>query len=359
MKKIVVIFILIVLLIPKNIYALGENAKAITIMDMDSNRILYSKNQNEERLIASITKIMTAIVAIESGKLDDVVTVDDSILKAYGSGIYIEIGEQIPLIELVYGLMLRSGNDAALMIAKYVGGSVEKFAEKMNEKAKKIGMENTIFLNPHGLDEETKNYSTSYDMALLTSYAMKNEIYRQIVGTKRRTVKTDKKTYVWKNKNKLLFTYKYTTGGKTGFTDSARRTLVTTASKDNLNIAVVTLNDPSDFTEHKEAYEYVFNNYTKYRVLNKDTFEVKNNKFNGRLYIKNDYYYTIKENEKDKFKINVKLEKNERSIKNNVAGITYVYFDNKVVHEEKIYLEKNKEEKKEGFFSKILGWFKW
>ena len=115
MKKIVVIFCLIILLIPKSIYALGEDAKAITIMDMDSNRVLYSKNQNEERLIASITKIMTAIIAIESGKLDDVVIVDDSILKSYGSGIYIEIGEQIPLIELVYGLMLRSGNELALL----------------------------------------------------------------------------------------------------------------------------------------------------------------------------------------------------------------------------------------------------
>ena len=172
MKKLLVIISLVLFLIPMNTYAIGESATSITVMDTDTGRVLYSKNQNEERLIASITKIMTAIVAIESGKLNEVVVVDDSILKSYGSGIYIEIGEQIKLEDLVYGLMLRSGNDAALMIAKYVSGSVEEFAKNMNEKAEKIGMKNTKFYNPHGLDEETENVSTSYDMALLTSYAM-------------------------------------------------------------------------------------------------------------------------------------------------------------------------------------------
>lgn len=356
MKKLVVIISLILLLIPMNTYALGESASSITIMDIDSGRVLYGKNQNEQRLIASITKIMTAIVAIESGKLNDVVVVDDAILKSYGSGIYIEIGEQIKLEDLVYGLMLRSGNDAALMIAKYVSGSVEEFAKSMNDKAEKIGMKNTKFFNPHGLDEETENISTSYDMALLTSYAMQNDIYRKISGTKNYKVTTDKKTYVWKNKNKLMFDYEYTTGGKTGFTKKARRTLVTTASKNNMNVVVVTLNDPDDFSEHKQAFNYVFDNYTKYRVLNKKTFEVKNNKFDGELYIKNDYYFALKESEKDKVTLNVKLEKNKKNIKNNVAGIVEVKFDNKVIHEEKIYLEiKEKKTKKKGFFSWLFG----
>jgi len=352
MKKLVVMFCLVIFLIPTKTFALGESASAITVMDMDSGRVLYGKNQNTEKLIASITKIMTAIVAIESGKLDDVVVVDETVLKAYGSGIYIEIGEEILLKDLVYGLMLRSGNDAALMIAKYVSGSIEEFAKNMNEKAKKIGMKNTTFYNPHGLDEETKNISTSYDMALLTSYAMKNEIYREIAGTKNYKVTTNKKTYVWKNKNKLLFSYENTTGGKTGFTDQARRTLVTTASKNNMNIAVVTLNDPNDFKEHKDAFEYVFNNYTKYRILNKKTFEVKNNKFDGELYIKNDYYFLLKDSEKDKLTLSVKLEKNKNKIKNNVAGKVDVIFDNKIVHTEKIYLERTeKKPRKKGFFS--------
>ena len=310
MKKIIILLSITFLIMPIKTYALGSDASSITVMDMDTKRVLFNKNGNTSKLI-----------------------------------------------DLVYGLMLRSGNDAAIMIATYVSGSVEEFANLMNEKAQKLGMTNTKFFNPHGLDEESENKSTSYDMALLMSYAMQNEIFKKVVSTKSYKVTTNKNSYVWKNKNKLLFTYEYTTGGKTGFTERARRTLVTSASKDNLNITVVTLNDPSDFKEHKEAYEYVFNNYTKYRILNKNTFEVKDNKFDGKLYIKNDYYYTIKENEKDKFLINVKLEKNRRNIKNNIAGVVEILFDNKVVHEEKIYLKKDSS-KKEGFFSKILGWFK-
>ncbi len=355
MKKFAVVISLILLLIPCKVFAIGESSTSITVMDMDSNRVIYSKNQNSKSLIASITKIMTAIIAIESGKIDDVVTVDDTILKAYGSGVYIEIGEKIKLKDLVYGLMLRSGNDAALMIAKYVGGSVEEFAKLMNIKAEKIGMKNTKFLNPHGLDEETENISTSYDMALLTSYAMKNETYKKIVGTKNYKVTTDKKTYVWKNKNRLLHEYKYTTGGKTGFTKKARRTLVTTASKNNMNLVVVTLNDPNDFLEHKESFEYVFKNFTKYRILNKKTFKVSDNRFDGKLYIKNDYYYLLKESEKDKMSLKVKLEEDTKNIKNNVAGVVEVMFDNKKIHEETIYLErKESKEKKKGFFSRLF-----
>ncbi len=356
MKKfLVTIITLSILIIPIKVNALVGSAENFTVMDMDSNRVLYSRNQNEPNLIASITKIMTAIVAIESGKINDTVVVDDSILKAYGSGIYIEMGEEIKLEDLVYGLMLRSGNDAAVMIAKYVSGSIEEFAQNMTDKAKKIGMKNTIFKNPHGLDEETENKSTSYDMAILTSYAMKNEIFRKIVGTKSYKVTTNKKTYVWKNKNKLLFEYEYTTGGKTGFTKKARRTLVTTASKNNLNLVAVTLNDPNDFKEHKEAFEYVFKNFTKYRILNKKNFEVKNNKFDGKLYIKNDYYYPLKESEKSKVSLKVKLEKNEKNIKNNVAGKVEVMFNNKKIHEEKIYLERTEKKEKKGFFARLFG----
>ena len=164
-------------------------------MDMDSNRILYEKNIDEQRLIASITKIMTAIIAIESGKLDEKVTVGDEVLKMYGSNIYIEVGEEITLRDLVYGLMLRSGNDAAVVIATYISGDEIKFVEKMNEKAKEVGMKNTIFNNCHGLDENTQNKSTAYDMALLSSYAFKNPIYRKVVGTKKYKVKNCKSIF--------------------------------------------------------------------------------------------------------------------------------------------------------------------
>ena len=184
------------------------------VMDYSTGTILYEKNANEQLYPASITKIMTAIIAIENKDVNDIVKVDESISKSYGSGIYISVGEEIKLIDLLYGLMLRSGNDAAMMIASYVSGSEEEFVKLMNQKAKELGMKNTIFYNSSGLDTETiGNKSTAYDMALVTRYAMQNETYKSIVKTKKYTVKTNLKTYVWHNKNKLLQYgfYNYTT----------------------------------------------------------------------------------------------------------------------------------------------------
>ena len=170
--------------------------------------------------------------------------------------------------------MLRSGNDAALAIASHVGGSKENFVFLMNEMAEDIGMKNSIFVNPSGLEEANgdANYSTVYDMALLTRYAMKNQDYKRIVGTKEIIVKSSLKTYKWFNKNKLLSSYKYCTGGKTGYTDKAKRTLVTTASNDELNLIVVTFNDGNDFNDHKELYEKYFNDYERIKVLDKSVY---------------------------------------------------------------------------------------
>jgi D-alanyl-D-alanine carboxypeptidase len=205
LKVVTAILGLLMFLIP--VRALETEINIITgdgviLMDQDSGRILYEKNMNKEKLIASTTKIMTALLAIESNQLDDIVTIDDTILKSYGSNIYIEIGEEISLRDLVYGLMLRSGNDAALAIANHLGG-LDYFVEKMNAKAKIIGMEHTKFINPHGLDEESSNTSTAYDMALMTRYANRYEEYRRITGTKKHIVKTNYKTYAWTNKNKM------------------------------------------------------------------------------------------------------------------------------------------------------------
>ena len=266
MKKI--IFFLL-LLLPISVKGIETSARSAILMDLDSNRILYEKNIHEVRSVASISKIMTAVVAIESGKLDDKVTVGEEINKAYGSGIYIQVGEELTLRDLLYGLMLRSGNDAALAIANYVGGNVEDFVKIMNDKAKELKMRNTTFNNPSGLDQEKGNYSTAYDMAILTSYAMKLEDYKTITATKKYKLTTNKNTYSWTNKNKLLRTYKYSTGGKTGFTEIAKRTLVSTASKDNTSLVVVTLNDGNDWNDHKNLFEYGFNNYTNLKILNK------------------------------------------------------------------------------------------
>ena len=332
MKKYLIFFFLI--LFPLKVDGLSANS--ITLMDMDNNRVLYSHNQNDKRLIASISKIMTSIVVLNNSNINDIIKVDDSILKSYGSGIYIEVGEKISLEHLLYGLMLRSGNDAAIQLANSVGGSMDGFVKLMNETAKSLNMINTEFINSSGLEDNNGlgNMSTSYDMALLMSYAMKNDTFKKIVGTKEKTVKTNYKTYIWNNKNKLLKDYKYCTGGKTGYTKKAKRTLVTTASKDNMNFVIVTLNDPNDFSDHLNLYEEYFKRYKKYEVLN------KNEKFkNENYYIKNSIYITLT---KDEYKRLSKIINYYEKNVSDIVGYVSIKLDDTILAKEYIYEKNNK-----------------
>ena len=335
LKKILLLITVLLLLPVKiNAYSLGESA---VLMEQDTKRVLVSKNMNKKKLIASTTKIMTGIIAVESGKLNKTVTVTDKVLESYGSNIYLSIGEKMKLKDMVYGLMMQSGNDAALMIADYLGGE-EKFVKMMNKKAKQIGMKNTTFSNPHGLDEKTKNYSTAYDMALLMRYANSDPTFRKITGCKKHTVKTDEKTYVWTNKNKLLYTYKYTTGGKTGYTDKARRTLVTSASNGDLDLIAVTLNDPNDFKNHKELYEYAFKNYSMKKIFNRNKINLPNKK----IYAKDDYYYPITKEEKDLININYKIKDKKKYKDGEMVGYAIINLGAKTVYKEKLYIKVKK-----------------
>jgi len=349
MKKIIMFLLLI---IPFNVY--GLSASSVTVMDMDTNRVLYSYNQNERRLIASISKIMTALVTINNYDIDKLIKVDESVLKSFGSGIYVEVGEEISIKDLLYGLMLRSGNDAAMQLASTVGGSKEGFASLMNEVAKNIGMKNTIFINSSGLEENDGigNMSTSYDMAILMSYAMKNSTFRNIVSTKKHTVKTNYKTYIWHNKNKLLSTYDYCNGGKTGFTEKARRTLVTTATKDNMNLVIVTLNDPNDFSDHKSLYEEYFSQYKSYKVLDKNKEKFENKKY----YIKNDRYLTLTNDEYKNIEKEIVLYDNNVS---DLVGVVKIKLNNEVMFKEYIYEKIIKKESKEklSFLKKLKNFF--
>lgn len=358
LKKYILLF-LIVLIVPIRGLALSDSARSSILMDIDSNRIIYSKNMNEVRSVASISKIMTAIVAIESNKLDKKVTINESVLKAYGSGIYIQVGEKLTLEDLLYGLMLRSGNDAALAIADYVGGDVKKFVKMMNDKASVIGMKNSVFNNPSGLDEDNEkgNFSTAYDMAILTSYAMQNPTFRKIVGTKKYKLKTNKNHYIWYNKNKLLNTYENATGGKTGFTKKARRTLVSTASKDKLNLVAVTLNDGNDFADHKNMHEYGFNNYKKYILLNKGKITIKGDNFykNSNLFIAKDLSVALSNDEKDSVKLNYRLDKKRKLKDGTIVGVVDAKIDDKIIASENI-IYKNKKVKKEK--DSLLDWIK-
>lgn len=353
MKKYILFTILLLILPMLQVSAIDTSATSAILMDQDSHRILYAKNIHNARSVASISKIMTGILAVESGKMNKTITIGDEVLKAYGSGIYIKPGEKITLEDLVYGLMLRSGNDAAIAIATYVGGSVEEFVTLMNKKAIELGMKHTVFRNPSGLDEEDKgNHSTAYDMAILTSYAMKNADYAKIVGTKKHVVKTNKNHYVWNNKHKLLSMYEYTTGGKTGFTKIARRTLVTTASKNKLNLVVVTLNDGNDFQDHIDLFNYGFDTYQNKTLLKKGTIKVpKETYYNKKtLYIKNNITYPITENEKDSLEIKYSLYKKRGN--EDLVGYAKVYVGDKEVLKEPIYVKE-----KENKTKKSKGWF--
>lgn len=360
MKKLFIIFLFLILCIPITSKAYETSATSAILMDIDSGRILYSKDIHNKRSVASISKVMTAIIAIESGKLDDTVTIGEEVLSAYGSGIYIKVGEQLTLRDLVYGLMLRSGNDAALAIAHYVGGSVDEFVNMMNEKANNLGMRNSVFNNPSGLDQEKGNYSTAYDMAILTSYAMKNEDYKTITGTKNYKLKTNMNYYSWTNKNKLLFSYKNCTGGKTGFTQIAKRTLITTASKDNLNLVVVTLNDGNDFDDHKNLFEQGFSDYTNYQILKSGYIDIVGEDYykNNKLYIENDYFYPLLESEKESVSLKYELVKKRDYQNKDEVGKVIVKISDKEVYSEPIYVEKIDVNKKKKFWVRIKEWFK-
>ena len=300
---------------------------------------------------------MTAVVAIENKNLDDVVEIGEEVLPMYGFNIYIEVVEKMTLRDLLYGLLLRSGNDAAVAIATYVGGTEEKFVEMMNEKAKELGMKNTVFKNSHGLDEDTQNYSTAYDMALLSSYANTLLEYCEITSTKKWTVSNEKKSYIWYNRNKLLSSYKYATGGKTGYTPKAGRTLVTTANKNNLNLTIVTLNDNNEYVTHESLYEYIFSKYENVLLIDKNNFHVDDFFYEGDIYVENSFSYPLTETEKKLTKTVVDIYKLDNYKDKDKVGEVTVLLNEKELYKENIYVRTTTEEK-EGILTKIINFFK-
>ncbi|GAC43666.1 D-alanyl-D-alanine carboxypeptidase family protein [Paenibacillus popilliae] len=235
------------------------HAKAAALIDVASGRILYSLNGEEPLPMASTTKIMTAIVAIEAGQLSDVVKTSKRAFAKEGSSLYLRRGEEMSLHHLLYGLMLRSGNDAAVAIAEHVGRSEEGFVYLMNQKAEMLGLEKTQFRNPHGLDANG-HYTTANDLVRLSAYALHNPTFREIVRTKVKTVPNpnEKWDYKWTNKNKMLQLYKGADGVKTGYTSKALRCLVSSATRHGQQLAVVTLNDGNDWLDHSRLLDYGF-----------------------------------------------------------------------------------------------------
>ncbi|WLR56486.1 D-alanyl-D-alanine carboxypeptidase family protein [Mesobacillus subterraneus] len=355
--KLLLITTLLIYCIPQTVQAsVSVSARSAVLIEQESGRVLFEKDAHRVSRIASITKIMTAILAIESGMLDEKVKVSETAVRAEGSSIYLKPGEKIRLEDLVYGLMLRSGNDAAVAIAEHVGGSLDGFAYLMNEKAQQIGMENTHFANPHGLDDHEDHVSTAYDMTILTRYAMKNEIYKEISGTKIHRAPNPTETWdrVWKNKNRLLTEkYKFSTGGKTGYTKRAKRTLVSTAKKDDFELIAVTLNAPDDWNDHIQMFETGFSNYDVAEILSKGKVTgIKDSHYKNKVYLDHSFVYPLTSEEEDKVKVEYRLkkaEKNEEDMRNSIAGRANVYLDDKQIASLPVYFKVETKEKKSFF----------
>ena len=244
-----------ILFFPCNAEAVS--AKSAIVIDSYTGRVLYEKNADAQSLIASTTKIMTALVVCEQCNVLDRMQIPIEAVGIEGSSMYLKEGEILTIQELLYGLMLHSGNDAAVALAIYCGGTVEGFAEIMNDKARSLGMTQSHFMNPNGLDCPG-HYSTARDMALLASYAMENPIFRQTVSTK--TVKIGSRYLT--NHNKLLWRVEGADGVKTGYTKAAGRILVSSAFRQGRRLIAVTINDPADWEDHKTLLENGFAQYT-------------------------------------------------------------------------------------------------
>lgn len=321
---------------PLQCNAYTDTAHSSIVMDVDSGRILYQKNSHDVRLIASITKIMTCIIVLENADLDKTVVVGDEVLSMYGTSIYLEVGEKITIHDLLYGLMLRSGNDAAMVLATQTLGE-EVFIQKMNEKAQELKMKDTVFSNPHGLDEKSKNYSTAYDMALLGRYAYQNKEYRKIISTKKYYAKSSFKTFSWHNRMSLLYQYDHCVGGKNGYTPAAGKTLVSYAKKDKMTLMMVSLDDSELYNNHQKMYDVYFHKFQKYLIIDKASFSVSNTFTENNLYIKKSFYYSLMEEEVDSVRTLVELYSNNQE---QIVGMVHIQLNQEEIGTIPIYQEK-------------------
>jgi len=256
----------------------GVSAEAAVVIESQSGQILYEKNARKKMPMASTTKIMTALCAIENLHPAHPVTIDNRSAGIEGSSIYLKEGETLTVLELLYGMLLNSGNDAATALALAVSDSVEEFAVLMTETARKIGASDTNFTNPSGLYEES-HYTTAYDLALITSHALSNRLFSQIVATKSAQISgsSDGQTRYLRNHNKLLGTYNGCNGVKTGYTKKCGRCLVSSAQRDSVSLICVTLNAPDDWNDHRKLLDNAFSRTVSQEIASQGDYAMQVN----------------------------------------------------------------------------------
>lgn len=332
------------------------NAKAFVVIDSDSGRVLTEKNKDTQLAMASTTKIMTALVALENTTdLDETFATDNRAVGLEGTSIYLRKDEHLSMRHLLLGLMLASGNDASLAIAYKVGnGNLQNFINMMNKKAEDLGLHNTHFDNPHGLDSKT-HYTSAYDLAIITAEAMKNQNFRDIVKIKFAQIPSNiqGQNRFLRNKHKLLqANYAGCEGVKTGFTDNALRCCVTSVLRDNMRLICVVLNCPNMFEDSKLLLENCFNNYSSTNLLkpNKyiDSIPVKDGNIDSvKVYTKESISYPLKQSELNKINIKIVLPEfiDKPTPKDSKIGEYKIYLNNDLIFSVKIYTMEAVEEK--------------
>lgn len=344
MKKIVLAITLLLLFFAQIpiLSVSAQSGSGEIVMELNSNRVLYELNSRDKKYMASTTKILTAITIIENCNLNDIVTVTKETVGVEGSSIYLVEGEKLSVKDLLYGLMLRSGNDCAETLAVFCSKSIETFANLMNETAHKIGANDSNFVNPHGLHDDN-HYTTAYDLALISCYAMKNDVFREIVATKTVKIPHIKREYgrTLVNKNKMLTEFEGSNGIKTGYTKNAGRCLVSSCIRNGMELICVVLNCPPMFEKSKNLLTNCFNNYKNYKLVESDFIvgfaECDNT--NIALTIKNDVILPLTKEEFDSVNIVYDYPKVIKNceITDKEVGFVKIYYKNNLIFKEKIY----------------------
>lgn len=321
------------------------SARGMCVMEQSSKRVLYQKDMDTMRANASTTKIVTAITVIQNcNNLDEVITVNDKSVGIEGTSIYLRKGEQLSVRDLLYGLMLRSGNDSAVALAYHVGGTEDGFVNMMNELCIKVGTKNTHFSNPHGLDEDD-HYTTAYDLALVTSYALNNPIFAEIVKTKQHTISATNmsETRYLTNKNRLLNSLDGCAGVKTGFTSRAGRCLVSAITRNGITIVCVVLNCGPMFEESVALLNRAYNEYDFSKVVSKNEpiyneYYIDSKRGALCLYCDEDYIFPLKEGELDEIRVVYSLYELKNNVdENEEVGEISVFYDNHLQKTLKLY----------------------
>ena len=344
-----------VLLLPCKGYALSAE-KAI-VMDAATGRTIYEKDADSRSLIASTTKIMTALVVCEQCNVLDRMRIPKEAVGIEGSSMYLQEGEVLTIQDLLYGLMLHSGNDAAIALAIYCGGTVEGFVGLMNDKAHNLGLTNTHFENPNGLDAP-HHYSTARDLAVLAAYAMENPVFYKTVSVKNVTCGN---RYL-RNHNKLLWQFNGADGVKTGFTKAAGRILVSSATRDNRRLIAVTIRDRNDWQDHSALLEDGFSRYSLRQVVEKGTILGSVSVVSGTadhvlVVADSDFFYALAKDERPEIVLPGPGFVYAPVVENESAGTAYVCLDSKVVGKIPIYYKETVELKRQPEKSIWQRWF--